>query len=35
LGIKLEKPYFLVLRDTNPNAWIDAIEKDVSKGGTP
>ncbi|KAM3131412.1 hypothetical protein pb186bvf_016484 [Paramecium bursaria] len=35
IGIKMEKPYFIVMKDGNPNAWVDTLRDEIGKGGAP
>jgi aubergine-like protein len=35
LGIKLENPYFILVRDENPNNWVNALKDEIKMGGKP
>lgn len=35
IGIKIEKPYYIPMLDTNPTNWIRTIEQQIQSGGKP
>jgi hypothetical protein len=35
IGIKMEKPYFIVINDYSPQTWLREIDREITKGGRP
>ena len=31
----MEKPFFIVMKDGNPNAWVDTLRDEIGRGGSP